>query len=268
MKMPPSIDPTDVMETIAAIVRSDIERYRHQASEQCQAVPMVTLTYAQSLDGSIAAQRGTPTLLSGSASMTMTHRLRTLHDGILVGIGTILADNPSLNSRLVDGPSPRPVVLDSALRCPLDIKLFTLPTCRPPILLYANDDSDESLADRRRALEAAGATVIACASVVSEDSGSKHIDVADALIKLRAHGVESVMIEGGAAIIQACLAAHASDPSKHLVSRIILTIAPTFIGGLHAVHRPVVAPGGGPFPRLRDVSYLQLDEDLIVVGQL
>ncbi|KAJ0388844.1 hypothetical protein ATCC90586_010655 [Pythium insidiosum] len=123
-------------------------------------MPMVTLTYAQSLDGSIAAQRGTPTLLSGPASMTMTHRLRTLHDGILVGIGTILADNPSLNTRLVDGPSPQPVVLDSALRCPLDIKLFTLPTCRPPILLYIANDNDDDLANRRRALEAAGATVI------------------------------------------------------------------------------------------------------------
>ncbi|KAJ0412850.1 hypothetical protein ATCC90586_002480 [Pythium insidiosum] len=234
----------DVIAMIAAIVQRDVERHAQQQSTQHRAMPMVTLT----LDGSIAAQRGTPTLLSGPASMTMTHRLRTLHDGILVGIGTILADNPSLNTRLVDGPSPQPVVLDSALRCPLDIKLFTLPTCRPPILLYIANDNDDDLANRRRALEAAGATVI--------------------LSKLRAHGIQSLMVEGGAAVIQACLAAHAADPSQHVISRVILTLAPTFIGGLHAVHRPVASTTDAQFPRLRDVKYLPLDEDLIVIGRL
>lgn len=65
--------------------------------------PFVTLTYAQSIDGSIAAVRGSPTLLSGARSMQMTHMLRTMHDAILVGVGTILADNPSLNARFVEG---------------------------------------------------------------------------------------------------------------------------------------------------------------------
>ena len=63
----------------------------------------VTLTYAQSLDGSIAAVRGEPLRLSGEASMRMTHELRAVHDAIAVGIGTVLADNPSLTVRLVPG---------------------------------------------------------------------------------------------------------------------------------------------------------------------
>lgn len=66
-------------------------------------LPFVTLTYAQSIDGSIAAVRGVPTLLSGRASLQMTHTLRTLHDAILVGVGTVVADNPSLNARFAEG---------------------------------------------------------------------------------------------------------------------------------------------------------------------
>jgi 2,5-diamino-6-(ribosylamino)-4(3H)-pyrimidinone 5'-phosphate reductase len=62
--------------------------------------PHVTLTYAQSLDGAIAAAPGVQTALSGPESKAMTHYLRSQHDGILVGIGTAMADDPSLNCRL------------------------------------------------------------------------------------------------------------------------------------------------------------------------
>lgn len=68
--------------------------------------PLVTLTYAQSLDGSIAARPGHPLAISGPASQTFTHALRAVHDAILVGIGTVLADNPALTVRLVPGPHP------------------------------------------------------------------------------------------------------------------------------------------------------------------
>ncbi len=80
--------------------------------------PLVTLSYAQSLDGSIADRPGRPLSLSGSQCMTLTHGLRASHDAILVGIGTVLADNPRLNVRLVTGESPQPVIVDSRLRFP------------------------------------------------------------------------------------------------------------------------------------------------------
>ena len=81
--------------------------------------PRVTLTYAQSLDGSITARSGAPLSLSGAESLHYTHQLRAAHDAILVGIGTVLSDDPRLDVRLVTGPSPRPIVLDSELRCPV-----------------------------------------------------------------------------------------------------------------------------------------------------
>jgi len=81
------------------------ERFESSASLVKQEYPYITLTYAQSLDGSISAIRGKPLLLSGKESLVMTHRLRACHDGIMVGVGTLLADNPSLTTRLVPGPA-------------------------------------------------------------------------------------------------------------------------------------------------------------------
>ena len=114
--------------------------------------PLVTLTYAQSLDGSIAAQQGKALRLSGERSMRMTHQLRAEHDCILIGVGTLLSDNPSLTVRLVEGKNPQPIVLDSHLRSSAESKIikkgawiFTTPS--------ASKAREESLVD-------AGAQVI------------------------------------------------------------------------------------------------------------
>ena len=86
--------------------------------------PLVTLSYAQSLDGCIAARAGERLALSGPESMQLTHQFRAAHNAILVGIGTVLADNPRLTVRLVQGQDPQPVVLDSHLRIPLEASLL------------------------------------------------------------------------------------------------------------------------------------------------
>ena len=106
----------------------------------------VTLTWAQSVDGSMAFERGRPLLLSGKESMALTHSLRAQHQGILVGVSTVLADDPSLTVRLVQGDNPRPIVLDSQLRCPLDRKI--LQSGRAPIIFCASSGGDEGKAPR------------------------------------------------------------------------------------------------------------------------
>ncbi|MCB0123506.1 MAG: GTP cyclohydrolase II, partial [Caldilineaceae bacterium] len=98
-------------------------------------LPFVTLSYAQSLDGSIAAADGTPLRISGERAMTLTHMLRAAHDAILVGVGTVLADDPQLTVRLVAGSDPQPILLDTHLRTPVTARCLRNP--RPPWLVTA-----------------------------------------------------------------------------------------------------------------------------------
>ena len=88
--------------------------------------PVVTLAWAQSIDGSLALEAGRGLRLSGDASTVLTHAIRAAHDAILVGIETLLADDPQLNVRHWAGRSPAPVVLDSRLRTPPNARVLAL----------------------------------------------------------------------------------------------------------------------------------------------
>ena len=87
-------------------------------------LPFVTLSYAQSVDGSIATHPSRPFALSSEKSFEMTHLLRSRHDALLVGINTVLVDDPRLTVRRCAGDNPQPVVLDSRLRFPGDARLI------------------------------------------------------------------------------------------------------------------------------------------------
>ena len=101
-----------------------VERLRRRPPAASDRRPFVTVSYAQSVDGSIAGRNRLPIRLSGPAAMRLTHRLRAVHDAILVGIETVLADDPRLTVRLVAGPNPRPIVLDTQLRTPPGCRHF------------------------------------------------------------------------------------------------------------------------------------------------
>lgn len=220
-----------------------------QPLTQASARPFVTLSYAQSLDGSITARRGQPMALSGPEAMAMTHQLRADHDAILVGIGTVLADDPSLTVRLVNGRDPQPIILDSQLRFPLDAKL--LHNARPPWIATV-----EPIDPARRAqLEAAGAQIL----TVAPDSRGQ-VDLAALLTLLHQRGIERLMVEGGASVITRFLAAQ-------LVDHIVLTIAPVLVGGLKAASS-LIQPAGGSFPRLHRPRYEQIGDDLIISGDV
>jgi 3,4-dihydroxy 2-butanone 4-phosphate synthase/GTP cyclohydrolase II len=216
-------------------------------------VPFVTLTYAQSLDGSIAATDGRPLQLSGEEALEFTHRLRALHDGILVGIGTVLADDPRLNVRRTSGTHPTPIVLDSSLRFPLDAQLLTCDGPAP--LLITGPDAD---ADRRHKLEEAGATVVelSCAP-----DGGVCLDTL--LETLGQRGIERLMVEGGREVLTSFL-------RRRHVQRVIMTLAPTFVGGTAALSSlaPADESSSAPaqFPRLQNIQYRWHGGDLILEG--
>lgn len=208
--------------------------------------PWVTLSYAQSLDGSLTIRRGQPTAISGAASLTLTHQLRAMHDAILVGVGTVLADDPSLNVREVEGKDPVPAVLDGGLRMPLSAKLLGK---EPKPMILHGPQAEEA---KREALEAAGATLIQLRD------GAGGLDLAEALDALGARGVRSIMVEGGAKVIVSFLA-------EGLVDWALITIAPVFIGGLKVLEELVSAT---EFPRLADAQVEMVGEDIVVWGRL
>ncbi len=205
--------------------------------------PRVTLTYAQSLDGSLALP-GQRIALSGPESQKMTHGLRAAHDAILVGIGTVLVDDPQLTVRLASGPNPQPIILDSHLRMPLTAALFKHPDKRPWLA------ATKPLPAQTSALEAAGARVLA----LPADSHGR-VALPALLEALAQAGIQRLMVEGGASIIQAFL-------EQQLADRLIITISPKLLGGVKAIQHL-------PHPLdLPNATYRQLGVDLIVEAAL
>ena len=235
-----------------------------RARKRLRGRPFVTLAYAQSVDGSIAIARGLRSALSGPESLRFTHALRARHDGILVGVGTVLADDPELRVRLVDGRDPQPVIVDSHLSTPVEAKLLSQSGRRPWIGTTSgngqradrsgapHDDGATPEIDRRAPIEARGARLF-----VSEPQANGWVDLAALLRQLHAAGIEHLMVEGGARIITSFLDAR-------LVDYVAVTIAPTFMGGLSAVGELGRAsatrrtrPGGGagaPRPRAQPLD--------------
>lgn len=212
--------------------------------------PLVTLSYAQSIDGSLTWARGAPTAISGEESLRLTHQLRAAHEAILVGIGTIQADDPQLSVRLVEGPSPQPLVIDSQLRFPLDARL--LQGERKPWIFCAYGLEPERIQE----LEALG-----CKVIPLRYAGDNKLDLKDFLEKLAELQVGSVMLEGGAGLITSFLA-------MGLVDRAVITIAPRFIGGLGVLQQRLGRTAKDVFPHIPQPSVKLLGEDLILWGEL
>ncbi len=179
--------------------------------------PYVVLKYAQTLDGRIATRTGDAKWISGEPERQVSHAMRSGCDAVLVGVRTLLQDDPQLTVRMIPGASPLRVVLDSTLRTPLSAKALsddaaTVILCRP--------DADPA---RRRVLAAAGATVRDVAP------GPEGLQMDDVLRLLRSLGVTSLLVEGGGRVITSMLRAAAVD-------RVVVSLSPTIIGsGVEAV---------------------------------
>lgn len=240
-------------------------------------LPFTTVTFATSLDSQLSLSPGVQTALSGPQSKAMTHYLRSRHDAILIGVGTAVADNPSLNCR-IDGVGgyggaglegqPRPIVLDPAARWDFTAshKVFELARSGRGRAPYIITGAASPPRERREVLEKAGGKFI---TIDVETTGSGHkLEWRDVLVALSAEGLRSVMIEGGAAIINSLL----QPRNFSLVNSVIVTIAPTWLG----VGGVVVSPPrrlddeGNPMPasRLHHVQWHPFGEDVVMCGRL
>jgi riboflavin-specific deaminase-like protein len=206
--------------------------------------PHVTLTFAQSLDG-IIGKPGSQLFLSCPQSLIFTHALRASSDAIMVGIGTVLNDRPSLTTRHVHKGSSggkirnaSPVIVDRLLQTPTDSKFID-----GAIILYNCVDKD-----RETQILDAGAKL---AKVPLVDGGSR-LDLAAALeILHNDFNIRSLMVEGGSRIIQSLI-------DTRLVDQLYITVCPLFVGS------GVKAFNGDELTRLDDVGYTQFGSDVIV----
>ncbi|KAJ3188873.1 2,5-diamino-6-(ribosylamino)-4(3H)-pyrimidinone 5'-phosphate reductase [Gaertneriomyces sp. JEL0708] len=235
--------------------RKYLDPFLPKPADAASAYPHLTLTFAQSLDARIALH-GKPLLLSSPESMVVTHLLRATHDAIMVGVNTIVTDNPSLTTRIVKGPSPRAVILDSTLRCPLNAKIFspTLPS-RPELnpIIITTEKSDPT---KRKAFEKAGATVL----IVPVDYGGR-CQLAAAFQALKTEcDINSVMIEGGATVIQGVL----SEANRSLCCGIslVVTVAPVIVGD------GVTAYNASSIDTLVDVRWERFGQDGIMAARI
>jgi len=233
-------------------LNGDIERWlmREQADfhstriGHADARPHVTLSYAQSWDGSITTAPGRTVVLSSDEGMQMTHQLRSLHDGILVGIGTVLADDPQLTVREWTGRDPQPIVLDSQLRIPASSRLCQNQHQTCWVLTT----------------QATAATQSGCELIVVSGDDSGQVNLHKALDVLYRRGIRHLMIEGGAAVITAFLRAGLADAA-------VLTVAPVFIGGYNAIGQLDNADTVS-CPRIATLHSRQLGNELIAWGRL
>ncbi len=213
--------------------------------------PLITLSYAQSLDGSIAAKRGSRLQISGDESALLTHQLRAYHDSILVGIGTVLADDPQLTVRLVKGENPQPVILDSKLRTPQGAILV--------------QDQNPWIATTHRAdpgnakeLSSLGVKLLYLPAGVDD-----RVNLQDLVACLYQMGLKKLMVEGGAEVLSRFFA-------SRLVDFLVVTISPLILGGLPAIQLSEMYASGvsaSDYPRLENVVWGELGDDLVVFGR-
>jgi 3,4-dihydroxy 2-butanone 4-phosphate synthase/GTP cyclohydrolase II len=210
--------------------------------------PFVTLSYAQSLDGSIAGVRGRPLAISGPESLMHTHALRGCHDAILVGIGTVLSDDPALTTRLVDGPDPCPIVLDSRLRIPLSAQVLACDEAMQPIVVTtAACDTG-----RQHALEKRGVRIL------TVSAGARGwVDLEALMPVLGGLGIRRLMVEGGARIMTSFLQARC-------VQHLVVTLSMQLVGGLPALK--VLPAEEGLEARLAPSFRQWMGDDLVLHG--
>jgi 3,4-dihydroxy 2-butanone 4-phosphate synthase/GTP cyclohydrolase II len=173
--------------------------------------PYVVLKYAQTLDGRIATSTGDSRWISGTEERRISHALRASCDAVLVGVGTVLVDDPQLTVRMVPGASPIRVVVDSTLRLPDDARVLADDAATTVVTTTASPP------ERRDDLRRRGISVLV---VPGRPQG---VDPVAALRALRRTGIRSLLVEGGAGVITSFL-------SSGLVDRLIVSIAPRVLG--------------------------------------
>jgi diaminohydroxyphosphoribosylaminopyrimidine deaminase/5-amino-6-(5-phosphoribosylamino)uracil reductase len=212
--------------------------------------PFVILKAAATLDGKIATREGDSKWISGETSRNFVHRMRDQVDGVVVGIGTILKDDPQLTTRIKKGRDPYRIILDSRLRIPEEAKVIgDVPS---KTIIATTELADK---DKREYLEKKGVRMIII------DSKRGRVDLKTCLSKLGEMGMTSLMVEGGSQI-------NGSFLDEGLVDKILFFFSPKLIGDREALG----IFGGSGKAALKEAIPLQefnvrrMGEDILIQG--
>ncbi len=209
--------------------------------------PFVTLSFAQSLDGCLSAGPNQQTIISHRESSILTHQIRSLHHGILVGINTIKIDNPKLNVRHIKGPSPRVIIIDPNMETPLDSKIFRFINKKPPIIICDNKtDIDKISAFRQQ-----------CSAEVLVCNLSQENNLEDPLNKLYDLGIKTLMVEGGGKTIFRFI-------QEKFVDYFVMTISPMFLGSEQSIRYSNFSNSINDF--ISKANYQKIGTDIVVFG--
>lgn len=215
-------------------------------------VPFVVMKYAMTMDGKITTETGQSKWITGELARRNVHKDRNLYSAIMVGINTVLADNPMLTCRTEHGRNPIRIVCDSRLRTPLDSNIVTTANqIRTIIATTANN------------LSAHKPYINKGCEILTIPQKAKHIDLQKLMQKLGAIGIDSILLEGGSTLNFSAL-------ESRIVSKVQSYIAPKLFGGSHA-KTPI---GGNGFSevfsaiRLKNSIISQIGEDFLIESEV
>jgi diaminohydroxyphosphoribosylaminopyrimidine deaminase/5-amino-6-(5-phosphoribosylamino)uracil reductase len=215
--------------------------------------PFVLMKSAMSLDGKIATYSGESKWISGEESRKNVHILRNEISSIMVGVETVIKDNPELTCRLKNGRNPIRIVVDSSLRIPLESKLVE--TAREIKTIIATTDR----ADYEKSIRLKEKGVI----VLITESINKQVDLLDIMKKLGEMKIDSILLEGGGTLNFSAL-------SQGIVDKVQVYIAPMIIGGEKS--KTIVSGTGIEFLKdafkLRDLNLSLLGQDILIEGYI
>ncbi|MCK5313239.1 MAG: bifunctional diaminohydroxyphosphoribosylaminopyrimidine deaminase/5-amino-6-(5-phosphoribosylamino)uracil reductase RibD [Desulfobacteraceae bacterium] len=217
--------------------------------------PFVTLKCASTIDGKIAASTGDSKWITNKISREYVHKLRHENDAILIGAGTLRADNPSLTSRIdgFESKDPTRVILDPNLSIDLNANLLTQGSNAPTIIATSKDASQS----KKKSLVKIGVTII---EVPYEN---KQFNLSFLLEKLGQMNIVSLLVEGGSNVISTFLKAG-------LINKALFFIAPKIYGGSDGI--PICSGAGPKFMKdainLVDISVSRFEEDILIQGYI
>lgn len=242
------------IEVTTGVLQAEAERLNEAfIKHMTTGMPFVTMKIAQTLDGKIATATGESKWITGPEAREAGHHLRNINDAILVGINTVLADDPSLTARIPGGRDPVRIILDSKLRIPVNAKVITQKAGATTIIATLAGASKTKV----RKFEAAGVEVM----IVRSAKG--RVDMKDLMKQLGKRGMQSVLIEGGAEV-------HASALNAGLVDKAVLFMAPMLMTG-----RDSLPSIGGKSPkklaqaiRFSEAEADAVGDDLMIEGYI